>query len=76
MRNSKISPLWRTIIANKQSDILSNGKRKRSFVSLDDKSLSPLTKEELKAYQSLESYNQFTSGWVKEIKMKLLLTTC
>ena len=34
-------------------------------------SLSPLTKEELKAYQSLEYYNQFTSGWVEEVKIKL-----
>ena len=29
-------------------------------------SLSPLTKEGFKAYESLESYNQFASGWVKE----------
>ena len=36
-------------------------------------SLSPLTKEEIKAYQSLESYNQFTLGWVKEVKIKLFL---
>ena len=34
-------------------------------------SFSPLTKEELKAYQSLEYYNQFTSGWVEEVKIKL-----
>ena len=34
-------------------------------------SLSPLTKEELKAYQSLESYDQFTPGWVKEVKIFL-----
>ena len=34
-------------------------------------SLSPLTKEELKAYKSLDSYNQFVSGWVKEVKTKL-----
>ena len=32
--------------------------------------LSPLTKEELKAYKGLESYNQFASGWVKEVLMK------
>ena len=32
--------------------------------------LSPLTKEELKAYKGLESYNQFVSGWVKEVLMK------
>ena len=31
-------------------------------------SLSPLTKEELKAYESLESYNLFASEWVKEVK--------
>ena len=36
-------------------------------------SLSPLTKEGLKAYKSLESYNQFASGWVKEVKIKLFL---
>ena len=30
-------------------------------------SLSPLTKEELKACESLESYNQFTTSWVKEV---------
>ena len=34
-------------------------------------SLSPLTKEELKAYKSLDSYNQFVSGWIKEVKGKL-----
>ena len=34
-------------------------------------SLSPLTKEELKAYKNLDSYNQFVSGWVKEVKTKL-----
>ena len=28
--------------------------------------LSPLTKEELKAYKGLDSCNQFVSGWVKE----------
>ena len=32
-------------------------------------SLSPLTKEELKALKSLESYNQFTSKWVKVVKI-------
>ena len=32
--------------------------------------VSPLTKEELKAYKGLESYNQFVSGWVKEVLMK------
>ena len=36
-------------------------------------SLIPLTNEELKANQSLESYNQFTLGWVKEVKLKLFL---
>ena len=35
--------------------------------------MGPVTKEELKAYHSLESYNQFTSGWVKEVKIKLFL---
>ena len=35
--------------------------------------MSPLTKEELKVYESLDSYNQFASGWVKEVKIKLLL---
>ena len=35
--------------------------------------MSPLTKEELKAFESLESYNQFTSGWIKEVKIKLFL---
>ena len=32
-------------------------------------SQSPLTKEELKAYKSLELYNQFTLKWVKEVKI-------
>ena len=32
--------------------------------------VSPLTKEELKAYKGLESYNQFVCGWVKEALMK------
>ena len=32
--------------------------------------LSPLTKEELKAYKGLESYNQFVCGWVKEVLVK------
>ena len=36
-------------------------------------SLSPLTEEELKPYEGLESYNQFTSRWVKEVKIKLFL---
>ena len=36
-------------------------------------SLNPLTKEELKAYKSLEFHNQFASGWVKEVKLKLFL---
>ena len=35
--------------------------------------LSPLTKEELKRYESLECYNHFASGWVKEVKIKLFL---
>ena len=30
-------------------------------------------KEKLKAYESLESYNQFTPGGVKEVKIKLFL---
>ena len=29
-----------------------------------------MTEEELKAYENVESYNQFTSGWVKEVKKK------
>ena len=29
--------------------------------------MSPPTKEELKAYKSLESYNQLASEWVKEV---------
>ena len=32
-------------------------------------SLSPRTKEELKACKSLDSYNLFASGWVKEAKI-------
>ena len=36
-------------------------------------SLSPLTKEELKAYKSLESYNQLASGWVNEVKVRVIL---
>ena len=37
-------------------------------------SWSQLNKEELKVYQNhLESYNHFTLGWVKEVKIKLLL---
>ena len=32
--------------------------------------LSPFTKEELKAYKGLGSYNQFVSGWVKEVLIK------
>ena len=39
-------------------------------------SLSLLTKEESKAYKSLESYNQFVSGWVKEVKIRLFYITC
>ena len=35
--------------------------------------MSPLTKEESKAYESLEFYNQFVSGLVKEVKIKLFL---
>ena len=39
--------------------------------------MSPLTKEGLKAYGSLESYSPFASGWVKEVKIKLFFyTTC
>ena len=29
--------------------------------------LFALTKEELKAFKGLESYNQFVSGWVREV---------
>ena len=36
-------------------------------------SLSPLTKEELKRYKSLECYNHFTSGWVKEVRIQVFL---
>ena len=36
-------------------------------------SLNPLPKEELKAYKSLEFHNQFASGWIKEVKLKLFL---
>ena len=32
-----------------------------------------MTLEELKTYESVESYNQFVSGWVKEVKIKLFL---
>ena len=32
---------------------------------------SPLLKEQLKAYKSLESYNHFVSGWVKDVGVKL-----
>ena len=35
--------------------------------------MSALTKEELNVCKSLESNNQFTSGWVKEVKIKLFL---
>ena len=31
---------------------------------------SPLTKDQLKAYKALESYNQFVSGWVKDVGVK------
>ena len=31
-------------------------------------SLSPLTKKELKRYESLECYNHLASGWAKETK--------
>ena len=37
------------------------------------KSLRRTTKEGLKAYESLEPYNQFASGWVKKLKIKLFL---
>ena len=33
---------------------------------------SPLTKEQLKAYKSLESFNQFVSGWMKDVRIKLI----
>ena len=32
---------------------------------------SPLKKEQLKVYKSLESYNHFVSGWVKDVGVKL-----
>ena len=32
---------------------------------------SPLLKEQLKAYESLESYKHFASGWVKDVGVKL-----
>ena len=35
--------------------------------------VSPLTKKELKVHESLESYNQFASWWVKGVKIKLFL---
>ena len=35
--------------------------------------MSPLTKEKLKGYESCETYNQFASGRVKEVKIKLFL---
>ena len=31
---------------------------------------SPLTKEQLKAYKNLRSYNHFVSGWVKDVGLK------
>ena len=36
-------------------------------------SLSPLTKQELKRYKSLECYNHLASGLVKEVKIKIIL---
>ena len=35
--------------------------------------LSPLTKEELRVYKSLGSYNQLATGWTKVVKIKLIL---
>jgi hypothetical protein len=32
---------------------------------------SPVTSDEIKNYKSLESYNQFLCGWVKEIGIRL-----
>lgn len=32
---------------------------------------TPVTSEEMKNYKSLESYNQFLCGWVKEIGIRL-----
>eukprot|EP00795_Rhopilema_esculentum_P009896 gene9896-18489_t len=32
---------------------------------------SPMTSEELKCYKSLDAYNQFLCGWVKEIGVKV-----
>ena len=31
--------------------------------------MSPLNKEGLKAYESLDSYSPFALGWVKEVKI-------
>ena len=32
---------------------------------------SPLTKDQLKAYKPLDSYNQFVSGWIINVGVKL-----
>ena len=32
---------------------------------------SPLLKEQLKMYETLELYNHFVSGWVKDVGVKL-----
>ena len=32
---------------------------------------SPVTSDELKCYKSMDAYNQFLCGWVKEISFKL-----
>ena len=56
---------------------------KKEELSSDISTFPPMTllfifiestaKGELKAYKILASYNQFTSGWVKEVKIKLFL---
>ena len=50
--------------------------RSNYFLSLHDKSKQRCKvkiKEVLKLYESLESYNLLASGWVKEVKITLLL---
>ena len=59
-------------IDNKYFAILVHFHQWHSLFSYFLFSLSPLTKEELKRYESLECYNDFESTWVKEVKIKLL----